>query len=328
MANLLSQNEVDSLMAAISTGSLPPAGLAPEPQKKMLRPDAKLYDFRHPVMFLKDQIRTLQMIHDTFARSFSNSMASYLRMSVKAKCTGVDQISYGEFILSLPEPCTVANSRFQPSEGRTLLAIHPAVGIGVLDRVTGGTGVSTPLNRPFTEIEQTIIEEFIAMALRDLEPAWNRILKVTFLVDTVESSAQFVQVASQEDTVVAATIEVNFGETNGILSLCYPFRALTHVSERLNAKHWAEEDSKAQAAKKKTNAQGLVNQIPLRVSARLGTVQITMQDLMQIKTGDVVLLNKDLSQAAELEIGGKVRFLGRVGARHGHAAIQIEERVV
>ena len=163
MANLLSQNEVDSLMAAISTGALPPAEKPAEPQRKSARRDAKLYDFRHPVMFLKDQIRTLQMIHDTFARNFSNSMASYLRMSVKAKCTGVDQISYGEFILSLPDPCTVANSRFQPSEGRTLLAIHPAVGIGVLDRVTGGSGVSTPINRPFTEIEQTIIDELISM---------------------------------------------------------------------------------------------------------------------------------------------------------------------
>ncbi len=325
MANLLSQNEVDTLMQAISSGTVPATeDKAKQPVK--VRRDAKLYDFRHPVMFLKDQLRTLQMIHESFARNFSNSLASYLRMGVKAKCTGVDQISYGEFALSLPDPCTIVNTRFHPSEGRTLLAIHPAVGIGVIDRVMGGTGAGGSLNRPFTEIEQTIIDELVNMTLRDLEPAWNRILKVSFTAEATEQSTQFIQIANMEDTVVSATLEVNFAETSGIVSLCYPFRSLNTVAERLNAKHWVEEEQKAQAAKSKTAGMASISQIPLQMAANLGVAHITMHDLMQLKKGDVLLLNREIDQPIELEVGGKVRFTGRLGARHGHTAVQIEQR--
>ena len=136
-----------------------------------------------------------------------------------------------------------------------------------------------------------------------------------------------------EDTVVSATLEVNFAETSGIVSLCYPFRSLTTVAERLNAKHGVEEEQKAQAAKiQDHDPDPSGNQIPLQMSASLGTVaHITMNDLMQLKRGDVLLLNREIDQPIELEVGGKVRFSGRLGARHGHTAViergKFEQRV-
>lgn len=327
MANLLSQNEIDVLMNAISSGQVQTAESVGEKPKQSVQNSVKLYDFRHPVMFIKDQLRTLQMIHETFSRSFATSMASQLRTTVKVKCIGVDQISYSEFILSLPDPCTVVTLRFQPSEGRVLTAIHPSVGMSVVDRMTGGNGTAEQLTRPFTEIEQSIVDEFVATALRDLTPAWNRITTVQFIPEGVEFSAQFVQIAAPEDTVVAITLEVKFGDTQGIMSFCYPFRALNPIGEKLSAKHWTVEDQKnAKAAQSRSSIRNCVNQVPLRASARLGTTTVTMQELLQIKAGDVLLLDQDINQLIELVVGNQTRFHGHLGSYRGKTAMLIEQR--
>ena len=330
MANLLSQNEVDVLMKAISSGQLA------EPQEPARGKAAastasqkaiKLYDFKHPVMFLKDQLRTLQMIHESFARTLSTSLSSALRTLVSLKCIGVDQVSYGEFAMSLPDPCTLVNLRMRPSDGRTLMAIHPAVSLGIVDRVTGGSGVSEASARPLTEIEQAIIDEIIVIVLRDLEQSWSRIMKLTFTSEGIEYSAQFAQVTTEEDTVVATTLEMTFAETHGMLSLCYPFRTLNPVMEKLSAKHWIAEEQKAQAAKSQANIQACVAQVPLRLSAHLGKTMITMQELLGLKANDVLLLDRDIAQTLDLEVGGKPRFKGHLGISHGRTALLIEERV-
>lgn len=329
MANLLSQNEVDVLMKAISSGALPAAETAAAPAKAAPAASAanvKLYDFKHPVLFLKDQLRTLQMIHETFARNLANTVSSSLRTTVTMKCVGVDQISYGEFIMSLPDPCTIVSVRLHPSEGRMLMAIHPAVGMGIVDRVMGGQGISESVARPFTEIEQALLDEMIATALRDLESAWNRIMKISFSAESVEYSAQFAQVTTEEDTVVATTMEVTFSETHGMMSLCYPFRALNPMIERLNAKHWIEEEQKAQAAKSRDNIQACIVQIPVEVQGHLGSTTISMKELMQIRKGDVLLLDRGVTQAVDLKVGGKVRFCGNLGTFHGKTAVLVESR--
>jgi len=331
VANLLSQNEVDVLMKAISSGQL---AEQPEPaaaRKAVSVPASqraiKLYDFKHPVMFLKDQLRTLQMIHESFARTLSNSLSSTLRTIVNLKCIGVDQVSYGEFAMSLPDPCTLVNLRMRPSEGRVLMAIHPAVSLGIVDRVTGGTGISETAARPLTEIEQAIIDEVVVVVLRDLETSWSRIMKFSFSSEGIEYSAQFAQVTTEEDTVVATTLEVTFAETHGMLSLCYPFRTLNPVMEKLSAKHWIAEEQKAQAAKSHDNIQACVAQIPLRLSAHLGKTMITVQELLDLKQNDVLLMNREIMQMVDLEAGGKPRFRGHLGISHGKVALLIEERV-
>jgi flagellar motor switch protein FliM len=329
MANLLSQNEIDVLMNAISTGQLQTAENVGGATKTTSQRNVMLYDFRHPVMFIKDQMRTLQMIHETFARSFASSMASQLRTTVKAKCIGVDQISYSEFVLSLPDPCTVVTMRFRPAEGRVLMAIHPAVGMSVVDRMMGGAGNGDSVARPFTEIEMAIMDEFVATALRDLHPAWNRITEVKFIPEGTEFSAQFVQIAAAEDTVVAITLEVKFGDTQGIISFCYPFRSLNPIGEKLSAKHWTVEDQKnAAAARSRMSIRNCVDGVPVQAAARLGTTTITMRDLTQIKPGDVLLLDQDINQLIELVVGGRTRYYGHLGSYHGKTAMLVDHRAV
>ena len=329
MANLLSQNEIAVLMGAISKGEVP-AVIRPRGRSKgqAVQPEnIKSFDFRHPI-FLKDQLRTLQIIHESFARNFTNSMASYLRMNVQAKCIAVDQISYGEFVQSLPDPCLAVKIRVHPSESRALLIVHPTVAAGVLDRMAGGSGVPDNVNRVFTEIETIIIDELIGMAINDLEPAWNRTVKVSFTNEGLEYSAEFAQVATKDETVAAITLEVSFAETQGTISVCYPFRGLTSFIEKLSAKHSVEEEQKAQAANSRSNIEAAMVGVPLQLSARLGSAHLRMQDLLQLKRGDVLILDRSIDHTVDLEIAGRSRFSGHLGTHHGKTALLIEQRMM
>jgi len=329
VANLLSKTEIDVLMGAISSGEVPTRGRRRKLPNMGSMPlkDTKAYDFRHPVLLLKDQLRALQAIHEDLARQLTGALSSYFRVATHVKCMRVDQISYGEFAQSLPDPCTVVKLRLQPSENRMLLAIQPPLANGALDKTSGGVGVPDALTRPFTEIECVIIGNLLAVMVRELEPAWKRALRLSFLLEALEHSIEFCQIARREEMVAAVSLEVLFGETQGLFNLCYPFRALRPFIDKLSAKDWAHEEQKADAALPKGGMEAVIGGIPLRVSARLGTAQIVMQDLLQIKRGDVLILNRTIDQPIDIEVGGRPRFTGHMGMHHGKKAILIKERM-
>lgn len=327
MANLLSKDEVDVLMKAMAGGDVPISERPPAPKRKVAPPaDIKEYDFRHPVMFLMDQLRTLQMIHESFARNLANSLATYLRTTVHVRCVSASQFSYSEFVRALPEPCALANIRFRPSEGRVLMAISPAIGSAFIDRVMGGEGLMDEVSQQFTEIEQFVIDDVVAIALKELEPAWNRLMKVSFTAESIDYTTQFVHVASQDETVVAVVLEVTFGPASGLITFCYPFRALTPVIERLNARQWVAEDQKTQG-ESRHSMQAALNDITVKLSARLGSASLTMQDVVGLKAGDVFVLKKELDQPAELDVAGRTKFKGYLGTHHGKLALLVSERV-
>lgn len=328
MANLLSQNEIDVLMGAISRGEVPARS---GKRRNMLRvgatKDAKAYDFRHPVLFLKDQLRALQAIHEDLGRQLTGALSSYLRVPTQVKCMRVDQISYGEFAQTLPDPCTVVKLRLQPSDSRVLMAIQPAVASGALDKITGGPGVPDTITRPYTEIERIVIEKLLGVLASELEPAWLRALRLNFVPEAIENSVEFCEIARKEEMVAAITMEVLFGETQGLLNFCYPFRALQSFIEKLSAKDWAHEEQKAVTAAQKGSMDAVIAGVPLKVFARLGAAHIAMQDLLQIKRGDVLILNRTIDQMIDIEVGGKPRFTGHLGTHHGKKAVLIEERL-
>jgi len=330
VANLLSKNEIDVLMGAINRGEVPTRGGKRRNNLKVgavPAKDAKAYDFRHPVLFLKDQLRALQAIHEDLGRQLTGALSSYLRVATQVKCMRVDQISYGEFTQSIPDPCTVVKIKLQPSDSRVLMAIQPTVASGALDKITGGPGVPDSVMRPFTEIERVVIENLLAVLARELEPAWMRATRLNFAPEAVENSIEFCQIARKEEMVAAVTLEVLFGETQGLINLCYPFRALQSFIDKLSAKDWAQEDQKAVSAAPKGGMDAVVGGVPLRVSARLGAAHIAMQDLLQIKRGDVLILNRTIDQMIDLDVGGKTRFTGHLGTHHGKKAVLIEERL-
>ncbi|MGD0088788.1 MAG: flagellar motor switch protein FliM [Planctomycetota bacterium] len=322
MANLLSQNEIDALMNALSRGEVQGRGTGRTPK------DVKVYDFRHPLAFLKEQLRTLEAIHEGLATYMTSSLSVGLQTAAQAKCISVDQVSYGEFLQSLPTPSPAFTIRIQPGDGRMLLVVQSSVVDAVLDRMAGGMGTPETMDRPLTEIEEVLVGDFVGIILHEMGPAWAKAQKLSFVQEGFESNAELCRVARTENTVAAVSMELTVGETRGLVNLCYPFDALRSFVDMLGSKSWSEESGRPQAGEERSNAEALVGQIPLRVNVCLGKTTVAMQELLQLKCGDVLILNRSIDQPVELEVSGRPRFVGHLGQSHGKKAVLVSERLM
>lgn len=147
-----------------------------------------------------------------------------------------------------------------------------------------------------------------------------------FVSEGLETSVEMCKVARKEEIVAAITLEVSFGETQGFINLCYPFRALNSFIDKLSTRPWTEEMQKARTEKGRGNMEAAVSQVPLRLCAWLGRTSIAMQELLQLKRGDVLILNRSIDQMVDIDVGGRTRFAGHLGQSHGKKAVLVAER--
>ncbi len=171
MADILSQGEIDALLSAFATGDSGGAGEASAGDEDEKVRQVKVYDFNHPDRFSKDQIRTMHNLHEQFARLFSTSLSAFLRMIVEVKLVSVDQISYEEFIRSIPNPTSLNIINMDPLEGEALMELSPTLSFPAVDRLMGGQGQVFKKNRELSEIEMTIIEKVLYRAFDCLHEA-------------------------------------------------------------------------------------------------------------------------------------------------------------
>ena len=105
----------------------------------------KMYDFKRPDKFSKDQMRTLQMMHENFARVCTTTMSAQLRTIAALHVASVDQLTYSEYLQSVPNPALLAIVNMDPLRGSAILEITPNIVNTMLDRLCGGS-IDVPEN--------------------------------------------------------------------------------------------------------------------------------------------------------------------------------------
>ena len=174
MADVLDQNEVDALLAAVDTGGgddgapsqrMPTSRPAPNTPQK----ESRTYDFKRPERVSKDQMRSLESLHDSFSRNLGASLSSFLRTIVEVRVSTIEQLTYSEFIHSLPNPTNFNLLSCEPLEGQMCLEISPLIIYPIIDRLLGGSSneIFVP-QRPLTSIELRLIQKMTDRALTEL----------------------------------------------------------------------------------------------------------------------------------------------------------------
>ncbi|MEW6535839.1 MAG: flagellar motor switch protein FliM [Candidatus Auribacterota bacterium] len=311
MADILSQDEVDALLNAVSTGDVGIKKCQHEVQRH--KKDVNVYDFKRPEMISKDQIRTLQMVHENFARYLSNFMSAYLRTVVEINLAAVDQLTYGEFVMSLPNPTYMSILSMAPLEGSTIFEVNPVLVFTIVDRLLGGVGKAPHEIRLFTDIEQRIIGSVIEKALHGLTEAWEHVAHINFEVIDKEMNPQFCQILANNETVASMTLEVKIGETSGIISICIPYISLEPLIDKLSAQHLIGASQKKITDEQKRNLLRNISAASLQVSFEIGRTILTLQELLDLRKGDVIVLDKSIKELNTMSVEGNPKFLGVPG---------------
>jgi flagellar motor switch protein FliM len=324
MADILDQNEVDALLNAVSTGDVDEGAARQATQAVETRKDVSVYDFKRPERVSKDQMRSLQSIHEGFARNFGASLSGFLRAIVEARVATTEQLTYSEFIHSLPSPTCFTLLSAEPLNGQMCLEISPLIVFPIVDRLLGGTNAEIFIpQRPLTAIEDRLVGRIIERALTNLAEAWADLVKIDFKVTGSESNPHLVQIVAPNEVVVVLGFEIKIGARAGTMSICIPFNVIEPVISKLGAQSWlAYSHRPAQSDNEECVKQNL-RHAGVEMKAFLAASEMTVADMLSLSRGDILRLDKLVDQPFVLQVEGRNKFAGRLGQLRGNRAIRI-----
>ncbi|AZN40861.1 flagellar motor switch protein FliM [Paenibacillus albus] len=321
MVDVLSQNEIDALLAALSSGEMDAEELKKEETQKKIR----LYEFKRAVRFSKDHIRSLTRIHENFARYLTTYFSAQLRTFVQISVVQVEQLPYDEFIRSIPKMTILNIFEAEPLEGRMVLEVHPNVAYAMLDRLLGGQGLAPSKISALTEIETNIMERIFSRAFESLQEAWKTVMDIEPRLEALETNPQFMQIVSPNETIALISLSTKIGDTTGMINLCIPHVVIEPIMSRLSVHHWFVSQKKTRAPEEVEILKQRVTKAKLPIVAELGQSSISIREFLGLSVGDVISLTKTTDQGLDIKVGDKLKFIGSPGSVKDRMAIQIDE---
>ncbi|WP_077621956.1 flagellar motor switch protein FliM [Sediminibacillus massiliensis] len=320
---VLSQNEIDDLLSALSSGEMDPNQLKQEKEEKKVR----VYDFKRALRFSKDQIRSLSRIHENFARLLTTYFSAQLRTYVQISVASVDQIPYEEFIRSVPKMTILNIFSVAPLNGRMIFEFNPNVAYAMLDRLLGGRGSSLNKVESLTEIETKLMSQLFEKALENLREAWSSVIEIDPVLEEFEVNPQFMQLVSPNETVIVVSLNTAIGESSGMINICIPHVVLEPIISKLSVHYWMQTSSKEPKPEEYRDLAKNIEKAKVDVRAILGESKISINDLLNMKKDDVIQLDQAIDDPLILKIGSQPKFLGQPGQNRKKLAVQILEEI-
>jgi flagellar motor switch protein FliM len=312
MAKILNQDEIDALLGstASASGSRPAKGSE----------TAVRYDFRRPDRASREQIRSLHLLHDRFARNLGTSLSAYLRTVTEVGIVSVEQFTYAEFLMSLPDPTAYYAMSLQPMEGIGALELNPSIAFTMIDRMLGGSGRRVTADRALTEIEQTVVDAVVKLILESLSDTWAAITPVRFLIKARETRPQMLQVAAPNEAMILLVFDMKIGGSTGMLNLCIP-TSMIEASGATFSHDWYRTRREPTEAERMALIENLAR-VPLPLTALLRT-SLTGRELLDLREGDVISLGMSVHRPLTLRVGQVDQFEGMPVRTGNHAGVEL-----
>lgn len=287
----------------------------------------KLYNFRRPDKFSKEHLRGLQDIHREFARQLEMNLTAYLSLPIEIDVVSVDQLTYDEFTHSMPESIAIGLLELTPLPNQVLLGINFEILSSIVDRMLGGVGVCEDMSHEMTDIEESLAKQFIKRTVNTLETSWAHVVPVKGTVDALATNYQNVQVASPGEIVALITFEIQIASKYfGLMSLCYPYPVLENILGHLSTQRIFHTKGIVATTEERQKMIEKLNTSNIDISVLFGTTDITSQDFLDLKVGDVIRLDNKVTDDLIVKINGEKKFFACPGTLKDKVCVKINER--
>lgn len=322
MSNILSQEEVDSLLQGVAGGEI-----ETETDTPVKSSDVARYDFLSQDRIIRGRMPTLEVINERFARSFRTTLSSAIRKSADINIASTDIIKFGEFSRSLPVPTSIHIFRMEPLRGYAIFVVESRLVFNLVDLILGGVGASNVRieGRDFTLIENKMIKKVVMLFLKDFESAWEQVHDVKMNLIRSEINPQFATIVPTNDVVIVIRFDVELEDAAGNLMICIPYSTIEPIRSKLNAGFQSDQLEVDTVWKKRLQKRLLESTV--NILGCMGTAEITGRELLGLKIGDVVHLEKDVRDSLIVTVEGMPKFKGFAGLLRGNRAIKIEEKI-
>jgi flagellar motor switch protein FliM len=240
----------------------------------------------------------------------------------------VDQLTYEEFIRSIPNPTTLAVINMDPLRGSAILEVDPAVTFSIIDRLFGGQGEGAKFQRDLTDIEQSVMEGIIVRVLGNMREAWSTVIDLRPRLGQIETNPQFAQIVPPSEMVVLVTLETKVGEVEGMMNFCIPYLTIEPIISKLSAQYWYSSVRRGGTTENLNVLKDRLASVRVTMVAEIGTMQLTMRDVLGLRPGDVIRLpDTRVGDPMQVTIGARKKFLGRPGVLGNKVAVQVVRKI-
>lgn len=318
MGDVLSQNEIDNLLAALSSGELDADEIKDTGEKQV-----KNYDFARPSKFSKEHLRTLIIIFEHYGRLLSTNLPAYLRKNVQVEVMNAEATTYSEFSNALSNPVLLGVINFAPLEGNIIIELDNGLGYAIIDRMLGGAGQPMDKIRDFSEIELTIIERIMTICTNLLIEPWSSVIDLQPKLERIETNSQFAQIISPSEMTSIITIHIKIGSVEGLMNICIPYECVESVIDRLNTKYWYSTMKEKDDTMYQDIIESTIEKAKIPIRAVLGKSTISFNDFTTMQVGDIIRLNKKVDDAMDIYVGNLKKFSALPGASSDAYAVRI-----
>ena len=321
MADILSQEEIDALLDVLEDED----GAAHLENQEIASPrQVMLYDFKRPNRVSKEQLRAFKSIHDKMARNLSSQISAIMRSIVEIQLRSVDQMTYGEFLMSLPSPTSFNVFSMKPLDGAGVLEINPSIVFSMIDRLLGGKGEGYDNQREFSDIELNLLDTILRQIMQTFKDAWAPVSEMFPSIDAKESSPNVVQIVAQNEVVIMVVMEIVIGQSSGMINLCYPVISLETILSKLGSRDLMLSETSSKKSRNK-ELQALIGGAGVNISASIGNANLSLREILELQIGDVIRLDRKVDDTVFVAVDGKDKFLADIGLQRYHKTIKIKE---
>lgn len=318
MGDVLSQNEIDNLLQALSSGELDAEEIKDSDEKQI-----KNYDFARPAKFSKEHLRTLEIIFEHYGRLLSTNLPVYLRKAIQVEVMNSEAVSYSEFSNALSNPVLLGIINFAPLKGNIILEIASNLGYAMVDRMLGGEGEPLEKTREFSEIELLIIERILTVCVNLLHEPWENVVDIHPRLERIETNSQFAQIISPSEMIAIVTINIKIGDVEGLMNVCLPYLTLEDIMDKLNTKYWYSTMQDKDEQQYVDAIETLISKAPIPMKAVLGNSTISVSDFSGLQVGDIIRLDTKVNQELDVFVGNIKKFTALPGSSGYKYAVRI-----
>ena len=320
MGDVLSQNEIDALLNALSSGELDVDEIKESGEKQV-----KDYDFARPSKFSKEHLRTLEIIFEHYGRLLSTNLPVYLRKNVQIEVMNSEAVTYHEFSNALSNPVLLGIVNFAPLQGSIIIEMATNLGYAIVDRMLGGKGEALEKVREYSEIELLILERIFIVCVNLLHEPWQNVVEIQPRLERIETNSQYAQIISPSEMIAIITINVKIGDVEGLMNVCLPFITVEDVIDKLNTKYWYANMQQYDETDYADAIEVLIRKAQIPIKAVLGKSIISVSDFSMLQVGDIVRLNRNAEEELDVYVGNIKKFTALPGVSGDNYAVRVTE---
>ena len=318
MGDVLSQDEIDNLLKALSSGDIDAEDMKEDAGKSV-----KEYDFKRPAKFSKDHLRTLEIIFEHYGRLISTNPPVYLRKNCQVSVVNSEALTFSEFTNSLANPVIIGIVNFQPLNGNIMVELGANLGFAMVDRLLGGQGEALEKNREFSEIEMSLVERMVTVCVALLREPWRNVLDLNPVLERVETNPQFAQIIAPTEMIAIVTLNIKIGEVEGLMNVCLPYFTLESIMDKLNTKFWFSTMQDTSEDDYTEHIEDMIRHVRIPIIAKLGDSSITVTDFVNLQPGDIIRLSARVDEEMDVFVGNIRKFKALPGATKKTYAVRV-----